>query len=242
MKYELETMPVWDALDRESECFLCDLMKEAEDHAISYFLGSSVMHPETRVSVNHTGFCAHHWAALSAAGKPQPLGLVAHTYLEQTINLLDRRAKPLMDTANSRSTAKEVQRFRDALRTRESGCLVCSMMNTRLERYLFTAVKLWADDPDFHQRLLSGKGVCLHHLDGLFIMARRACDTKDFPRFAKEMTHLVLENLRRLEREIWWMTQKYKAEHVNDPWNGCEDAHKRVVGKIIGEGRIWESP
>lgn len=242
MKYELETMPVWDALNRESECFLCDLMKEAEDHAISYFLGSSVLHPETRVSVNRSGFCAHHWVALSEAGKPQPLGLFAHTYLEQTINLLESRAKHLVNTVSGRSTTKKIQRFRDALQIRESGCLACSMMDTRLERYLFTTIKLWADDPDFHQTLLSGKGVCLHHLDGLLDMARRSCSAKDLPRFSSELTLLVLENLRRMERELWWMTQKYKAEHVNDPWNGCEDAHKRVVGKLIGGGRIWESP
>ncbi len=60
--------------------------------------------------------------------------------------------------------------------------------------------------------------------------------------FAKELSSLTEENLRRLEHQVWWMTQKYKAEHASSPWNGCEDAQKRLVRKLIGEGRIWETP
>ena len=44
MKYELETIPVWDAIKDDNECFLCTLMKQSEQVAVSYYLGSSVMH------------------------------------------------------------------------------------------------------------------------------------------------------------------------------------------------------
>ena len=34
------------------------------------------------------------------------------------------------------------------------------------------------------------------------------------------------------------MTQKYKGENYDKPWNGCEDAHKRAVLKLIGEANV----
>ncbi len=48
MKIQLETIPVWDGLNSGSECYICDLMKEAEEDALTFYLGPSVMNPETR--------------------------------------------------------------------------------------------------------------------------------------------------------------------------------------------------
>ena len=56
-KYQLETIPVWDGIKSGSECFICDLMEQAQTDSLEFFLGSSVMNPETRVRVNSTGFC-----------------------------------------------------------------------------------------------------------------------------------------------------------------------------------------
>ena len=50
-KYQLETIPVWDGIQSDSECFICDLMKEALADNLRFFLGASVMNPETRVRV-----------------------------------------------------------------------------------------------------------------------------------------------------------------------------------------------
>ena len=81
MKLELERIPVWDGVRSGSECYICDLMGEAESDAIAFYLGSSVMNPETRVRVNESGFCTTHWQLLLAANKSQGLSLMADTYL-----------------------------------------------------------------------------------------------------------------------------------------------------------------
>ena len=122
------------------------------------------------------------------------------------------------------------------------GCLACEKMASRLDRYAFTTVRLWEEDPDFRQALAESKGVCLHHLEPLLAMAESALDAVALQTFGTELTALVLQNLKRLEDDLWWMTQKYKAEHIDSPWNGCEDAHKRLVRKLIGEGRILCRP
>src|SRR5690554_4428717 len=109
MKYELETIPVWDGVRSGSECFLCDLMLEAQRHAVAYYLGTSVMHPETRVEVNKTGFCPVHWDDLVTAGKPQSLALISHTYLQKTLSLLAPRISSLRKGKVGRSLKNSVQ-------------------------------------------------------------------------------------------------------------------------------------
>ncbi|MEA5031767.1 MAG: DUF6062 family protein [Sphaerochaeta sp.] len=239
MKLELETIPVWDGVKSDKECFLCSLMKEAEAHAVSYFLGSSVMHPETRLAVNDTGFCPNHWALLAAAGKPQSLALISHTYLEQTLGQLEPRIERIAKGKAGRKTTLAVQDMVVTMQKREAGCLVCDKMKVRLDRYATTIVYLWGEDVEFRQALSEGKGVCLHHLEALLTRAPSVLDAKQTQAFSTELTTLVHHNLKRLEHDLWWMTQKYKAEHVDSPWNGCEDAHKRLVNKLIGEGRIF---
>jgi hypothetical protein len=242
MKYELETIPVWEALRRESECFLCDLMRDSEHDAISYCLGDSVMNPETRVRVNRIGFCVRHWEALAAAGNPHPLALIGHTYVGETLHALQSSFGTLHAAKPGRKTAQAAEGLSQVLRERERGCLVCEQMGQRLDRYVFTTIRLWTDDAEFRAALKSGKGVCLHHLEALLKMSTSVLDTHAAGMFAKELSSLTEENLRRLEHQVWWMTQKYKAEHASSPWNGCEDAQKRLVRKLIGEGRIWETP
>ena len=69
MKIELETIPVWDGVKSESECFICDLMNKAEEDAVDYYLGPAIMVPEIRVEINRKGFCPAHFRALAARNK-----------------------------------------------------------------------------------------------------------------------------------------------------------------------------
>ena len=43
MKYQLETIPVWEAYEKEGECPLCELVEKLESHYVDFFLGHSVM-------------------------------------------------------------------------------------------------------------------------------------------------------------------------------------------------------
>lgn len=238
MKIELETIPVWDSIRTNSECFLCELMKEAESHAVDYYLGSSVMHSETRVTIHKTGFCPKHWQKLAEAGKPQSLALISHTYMKHTLDSLKPALSSCIKAKTARKSRQLVKMLLDSVIAQEHGCLICTAMQSRLERYAVTAVSLWRDDQDFHREFMQGKGVCLHHMEPLFLAAPSILTSTQECQFYAELAELVSGNLKRLEDDVWWMTQKYKAEHTNSPWNGCEDAHKRLVHKIIGEGRI----
>ena len=83
-KYQLETIPVWDGIASQSECFICDLMQEAQKDSISFYLGSSVMNPETRVKVNTIGFCPQHTSMLVQSGSPNSMAVMWESHFEET--------------------------------------------------------------------------------------------------------------------------------------------------------------
>ena len=73
MKYHIDTIPVWDALKLEGECFLCALRRKTELGEAERYLGASVMEPDTRIQVNRKGFCPRHQEMLF--GMSNRLGL-----------------------------------------------------------------------------------------------------------------------------------------------------------------------
>ena len=100
IKYQLETIPVWDGIQSGSECFICDLMKEALDDNLRFFLGASVMNPETRVKVNSIGFCPEHTAMLVESGHPNSMAVLWETHLEKTRYELSKTFKDMENGKN----------------------------------------------------------------------------------------------------------------------------------------------
>ncbi len=238
MKIELETIPVWDGIQSKGECFLCDLMAQAQKDAIAFYLGSSVMNPETRVKVNERGFCPSHWQMLVAANKSQGVALMADTYLAETRQKSEKAINSLLGARNARQADKAVHAFSQVMEEREQGCLVCTAMEERLNRYLYTICYLWGEDPSFREALANGKGFCLHHFKLLLQTAKQALSAALYPQFVHAVTQTEVAKLDRIAKDVSWMTQKFKAENMDKPWHGCEDAHKRGVDIITGRHRV----
>ncbi len=238
MKLELERIPVWDGVRSGSECYICDLMGEAESDAVTFYLGSSVMNPETRVRVNESGFCPIHWQMLLAANKPQGLCLMADTYLSTTQQRVQESLADLSRAKGRRGAKGAVARFNDQLARREAGCLVCTSMEGRLMRYLFTTAYLWEHEEAFRSALLASKGFCLHHFSLLLERGLEAVSAGRYAAFVNEMTRLETENLDRIAGDLHWMSQMHKSENRDKEWNGSEDAHRRGVDKMTGLHRV----
>ncbi len=238
IKYKLETIPVWDALEKNDECFLCSLMKEAEQHSVDFYLGSSVMNPETRVMVNKHGFCYNHFQMLSKANKAQGLALICDTYLSQSREILKKSFDSLLCIKPGRKSNNAVKQFSLDLKKREEGCLICSQMQKRLDRYIYTIIYMTNNDPDFRKALGESKGFCLHHFNELINKANDILGYKDGASFIKYISEIELNNLDRIAEDVLWLTQKYKSENKDKSFKGCEDAHKRTVCKMVGNYRI----
>ena len=238
MKIQLETIPVWDGVREGSECFICSLMKKAEEDAVRYYLSSAVMTPEVRVETNRDGFCSHHFSLLAEGGKPQSLALVMDTYYEESKGIYAKGFERIQDASSPRKLEKAVSSFFSSVHEREKGCLICSRMEERLVRYCYTVAALWKEDAEFRKALEESKGFCMHHTEELYRVAKEALSGDDLMQYGKFLFSLLERSLDRVQHDDWWMTQKYKSENKDKPWNGCEDAQKRAVYKLIGEGRV----
>ncbi len=233
-KYQLETIPVWDGIRSGSECFICDLMKQAENDNLEFFLGSSVMNPETRVRVNATGFCTEHTAMLVESGHPNSMAVMWETHLERT---RDELKKVFRELESPRNLKKTIAGLNGILGQREHGCLICQRMRDRLDRYCFTIPYLWGQDPEFRKAFEQSKGFCLHHMSHILRMSMDALDSKQQKEFAQSMAALQQRNLQKNADDLVYMIEHYKSENRDKPWNGCEDAQVRAVYREIGKGR-----
>lgn len=54
MKEQIETIPLIKAFGAEDECPFCHLEREAEQHAISFILGSAYMEDDIRMKTDET--------------------------------------------------------------------------------------------------------------------------------------------------------------------------------------------
>ena len=240
MKIQLETIPVWDGVKSGDECFLCSLMERAEKDAVSYYLSSAIMTPEVRVQTNHTGFCPHHLELLAEGGKAQSLALVMDTYYEELLSVLSPSIDRIVESDSRRRSLKALKQFDEKASKREHGCLVCSRMKEREDRYAYTVASLWNEDGEFRNALSSSKGFCIHHTRIIASFADQALPSDRVPAFLSDLFTLLRSNLERVKHDAWYLTQMYKSENRGKSWEGCEDAHRRAALKLSGVSRVLD--
>ncbi|MBB6478439.1 DUF6062 family protein [Spirochaeta isovalerica] len=244
MKYKLETIPVWDAFKEDTECPICDLAEKAEERYLKFYLGSSVMNPETRVEVNKTGFCPDHFTGLLAERSNHGLGLMTHTHLEKRMELLRPYLKSLKSEAakasgklgplKPRKLMSSISDLEKHLSGHEESCMICDRIDYTLKRYTFTIVHLWKTDEEFRDVFGRSRGFCFHHLPDLLKMAEEILSPGKLAEFTEEVVNLIEENNLRLEKEILWFTQKFDSQNFDKPWGTSEDAHYRTIQKLTG--------
>ncbi|HIV98842.1 MAG TPA: hypothetical protein IAB12_03555 [Candidatus Ornithospirochaeta avicola] len=240
MKIQLETIPVWDALKKDDECFICSLMKEAEEDAVNYYLSSAIMTPEVRIKTNTYGFCHHHMHLLSDGKKAQALALMMDTYYDENKRIFSPFYEKILSSGKASKIEKTASSLFSSYHEREKGCLVCQRMSERLERYLFTACSLYLEDSEFKKAFKESKGLCIHHTEKLFEAAKEVMKGDALVDFYHTLIALMRDNLDRVQKDDQWLTQKYKSENKDKSWNGCEDAANRAVDKFTSSCRILD--
>ena len=246
MKYELETIPVWDAFKADCECPICKLKEKAEETYLKFFLGNSVMVPEMRVEVNKTGFCPEHFSKLLQKRSPHYLGLMTHTHFKEYRELLDKKFSKLSKMAASASKKmktplkdkkliEECNSLKELIESKDSECMICDRINNTMKRYIFTTVYLWKKNPEFKEFFMKSKGFCLPHTTLITDMASEILSGVELGEFVQDIIELEKKNLIRLEEEILYFTQKFSQENDDKPWNGTKDAHYRTIQKLTGK-------
>ena len=229
-KYELETIPIWDALDQETECPLCILDERAEERYVQFFLGNSVMVPEMRVEVNKTGFCRSHFKALwRGAANRHSLSLITHTHLKDIMEHGEKH-----ENRSTRKRGEGVASYIEYLRKRDSSCMICDRMDYTRKRYAFTIVHLWRHKEEFRQAISASRGFCYFHLASVLNMAIEQLSKSKSDELASVLIQLQRKEMERIEAELLWYTQKFDYQNDDKPWGTSRDALHRALQKLTG--------
>ena len=104
VRYHIDTIPVWDAMKLDGECFLCTLERKTELGEAERYLGASVMEPDVRVKVNDRGFCRKHHAMLFSMSNRLGHALMLESHM---IEIREKLAKINSSLAKSAGQLKE---------------------------------------------------------------------------------------------------------------------------------------
>ena len=243
MRYQLDTIPVWDAYKAGGECPLCSLRTLSEEAYGEGFLGDSVMEPATRVQVNALGFCGRHFAMMRTKKNRLGLGLITHTHLQDVIAGLEETLKAL-EAAETDGTPGSLSGFFHAhtakppaerVRARIARCILCERLDFTMRRYAYTLVHLWQSDPEFRRLFAGSKGLCLPDMALVMEVAGATANKKKRRAFFAALSKLQRENLSRIEKELAWFTQKFDYRNQDKPWGNSRDAVERAIGKLRGD-------
>ncbi|NSW89760.1 MAG: ABC transporter substrate-binding protein [Firmicutes bacterium] len=253
MKEQIYTIPVMDAFKEESECPMCILEKNLEDHYIDYVLGPSLMEPDCRIETNEKGFCRRHFELLYNKQENRlGLGLIIDTHLcEQNKKLKKKHSKKpasikrdggtfmvksIFGRFGSRKTPTEafVDELIEELAVLENKCMICDKMDYTMERYLDVIMYLWGKEEEFRKLFNNNKGFCLKHFRQLLEGTKKYLDPRQTPTFIENLLKLQLENLERVQKEVNWFTEKFDYRNADAPWGNSKDAVQRSIQKLVG--------
>ena len=239
MKYELETIPVWDAYHAEDECPLCLLQRKAERDFVRFYVGHSVMVPEMRVQVNDSGFCPAHFPMLLEGGNRLGLALITHTHIGELRRKLERR---LGKGKAGAALKREIAGFDAFLSQQLDRCLICERMDDRFKRYSYTIVHLWRHEDQFRQAFNVSRGICLDHVRGLLAMAVETLRAAQLRAFVSDLLEVQRHSWERLERELLTFTGKFDYRAEGPPSPAAKQSVAAAIQKLTGADVARETP
>lgn len=235
MKEKIYTIPVNEAFDDPGECAFCKLHQKLENDILDYILGPSYMEEDIREETNKHGFCKHHYNRMFHGGNHLGVALMVSTHLKKINKDLEDILKTETDTAKKRGLFKKsdtpspLAEYSENLST---SCYACMRMEGRMKSYIDTFFYMWKRDPEFRDKVLSGKGFCLEHFSQMLTEARERMSRAEFSDFARAVIPLQKENLARMDEELDWFIQKFDYRFQNEPWKNSKDAPERAILKI----------
>ena len=245
MKYHIDTIPVWDAMKLDGECFLCALKRKTEIGEVEYYLGASVMEPDTRLQVNKKGFCCNHQRMLYAMDNRLGHALMLESHVSETRERLAKACKRIKNatkggsfidrlTGKMPSPARAMEDAVSDLRDMTSTCIICDRIQENMGRYLHTFFHLYQHDTEFRKAFEGCKGLCLPHATELLTTAPGELGNNALADFADAICRLETENFDRMQEDVSWFCRKFDYRYYNEPWKNSRDAVERTVNKLRG--------
>lgn len=241
MKEKLYTIPLNDAVNENDECPFCFIERKLEQDMINFVLGSSssYMESDIREQTDKAGFCREHTKKMFDYGNTLGNSLILKTHYQKL-------QKEFQDQVKHFSPGKVS--FADRLRKQSSGtnsmaawaaekdhsCYICQGIQDAFPRYIETFFYLYTKDPAFKEKIVNGKGFCLHHFGLLCDGADRHLNEKQKTEFYQEIFPLMERNMKRIEEDVTWLIDKFDYRNKDAEWRNSKDALQRGMQKLRG--------
>lgn len=244
MKENIATIPLMDAFHAEDECPFCFLERKAEQHAISFILGSAYMEDDIREQTDAIGFCRHHFKMMYDYGNRLGNALILSTHLKKLNQELAKEMKGFTPGKSSlMSRIKKTDATADPAPSTALGawidrkvhsCYVCDHFKQIYGRYLDTFFDLYKKDPEFRALANESKGFCLPHFKDLVETAENKLNDEQKKDFYPAAFSLMQKNMERLQKEVAWFVEKNDYRNKDKDWGNSADSIQRGMQKCAG--------
>lgn len=243
MKENIAAFPLIDAFNAQDECPFCNLERSAEQHAISFILGSAYMEDDIREKTDEMGFCRHHFKMMYDYGNRLGNALILSTHLKKLNQELKKELDDFTPTKSSLlSRFKKTNMQNNDTKTslgnwidhKKETCYVCDHFNQIYGRYLDTFFALYKKESDFRDLFLKSKGFCLPHFGDLMEAAENKLTDAEKKEFYPALFSLMKENMERLQKEVEWFVEKNDYLNKDKDWGTSQDSIQRGIQKCTG--------
>lgn len=244
MKENIATIPLMDAFHAEDECPFCYLERAAEQHAVSFILGSAYMEDDIREQTDATGFCRHHFKMMYDYGNRLGNALILSTHLKK---LNQELTKEMNDFVPGKSSLLKRMKRTDAsanhtaqtplgawIEKKTTDCYVCDHFKQIYGRYLDTFFDLYLKNKEFREMFEKSRGFCLPHFGDLIETAENRLNDAQKKEFYPKAFALMSENLDRLQKEVSWFVDKNDYRNKDKDWGTSVDSIQRGMQKCGG--------
>ncbi len=243
MKKDISTLPLIEAFRAGDECPFCYLERAAEQHAVSFILGSAYMEDYIREKTDALGFCRHHYKMMYDYGNRLGSALILSTHLKKLNEELTEQLRGF--TPGKSSLLKRMKRTQTAntpaktplgawLDKKEHSCYVCDHFNQIYSRYLDTFFDLYRKNSNFKEAFANSKGFCLPHFRDLLECSEDKLPDAEKQAFFETASALMSENLTRLQSEVSWFVEKNDYRNKDKDWGNSADSVQRAMQKCGG--------
>ena len=236
MKEKLYTIPVNDAINSGDECPLCNAARALERDAIDFAIGpgASYMESDIREATDKIGFCKHHFQMMFDYGNSLGNALILSSHIRKVHKDLKKQMDSYKPGASGMFKKSEKSNVEDFLSDLSGRCYVCEYYADTYKRYLDTFFYLYENDEAFADKVKSGKGFCLSHMNELLSEAGKHLKGAKLTAFTDTLFKLQDENLSRIEEDVNWFVEKFKYENKDADWKNSRDAVPRAISKLVG--------
>lgn len=241
MKEKLYTIPLNDAVNANDECPFCFIERELEQNALDFVLGSSssYMESDIREQTDQSGFCKTHMKKMFDYGNTLGNALILQTHyrklraeMRKQFDAFTPQKTSILGRFRRSGSGSEKNPIAAWSASKDCSCFICQNITDTFSRYVETFFWLYRQDPEFKNKILSGKGFCLHHFGILCDSADQYLNDKERSEFYPAMFELMDKNFQRMEEDLVWLSDKFDYRNRDADWKNSKDALQRGMQKL----------